>query len=143
MEVVLNRPLQAAVPLSYSHFYEAEGLAPSSFEPTENNCVCHQLALQTEVPLEEIEAEMDEVLQELPTANKLIFEGKSWREVGITAKMLLMWAAKRQTPCHIMWGGDLIQSHRPINGNGGRARCKKANVHGLSVTFINSPVAIT
>ena len=112
VEAVIDRPLRSATPFVYEFLPYREGIMPEAYEAS-NNCVCHQLAAQTEMDLAKIEEDMDSVFDALPKANKESYGGLGWREVGVSSRMLLAWAEKRQVKCSILWGKDLIQTYVP------------------------------
>ena len=107
VEAVLNRPLQAGTPLSYSHLHNPWAFAPEAFEETEGDCVVHQLSRQLNLDEECIRDEFTEIQE---SEEIEIYEGKHWSTKGPTGRMLLEWCKRKGHTCHIMWGNNLIQT---------------------------------
>ena len=85
VKAVLDRPLQNARPFSYSHL--PAGLDPRAFADSANDCVVFQLSRQFQIDEECIRQSFDQLQQELYREDD-IYEGKSWRQLGPTARGL-------------------------------------------------------
>ena len=83
-EAVLDRPLQAARPFSYSHFQNAWAIDESAYDETEGQCVCHQLSVQLQIDEAVVREKMEEIAWELYESST---HAANWK--GCTAAMVL------------------------------------------------------
>ena len=140
IDATLDRPLQASAPLRYDFFYDSEGMMPEAFEDSNVNCVVKQLSIQTEIPIAEIEGDFDDIFEQLPSANKESYDDRHWRELGVSAKMLLTWAEKRQVRASILWGARHIQSFVPTC-RPHRIKSVCCTIWGSHLYFYSSPAS--
>ena len=85
-------------------------------EIIDNMCVVRQMVEALEgYELAEIQDQMDDV-QKLCYRNpkKDPFERKSWRNFGVTPRMLLEWCKQRKIPCTILHGNAAVEQYQPI-----------------------------
>jgi hypothetical protein len=124
VSAVMHRPLRGAKPWSF----DFRGICPGAYEETKGNCMAHQLGavLQRTLPLEtaltmrggsELEYHFDQIFEELypleleynPYVSDA--ERRSWREVGVTCAMILVFSRMLCISVHILWGETKVLSH--------------------------------
>ena len=94
---------------------------------SKGNCVAVQLASLLNMPLDKVENQIDHIWKVLPEPEKRQYdidgEPKTWRELGVTAKMITNFGLNNGMNVHIMSGGRKIAQFKHDKG---RKNCASA-----------------
>ena len=94
-----------------------EHICKEAYADDDGMCVPRQMVEALDgYELAEIQDHMDDVQKSVyPDARTSPFERKSWREVGVTPRMVLAWCKQRGVPCTILHGSKACDV---LAGNG-------------------------
>mgnify|MGYP006975915715 CR=1 FL=1 len=98
------------------------GLCKGAFWDSKGNCVAVQLASLLNMPLDKVENQIDRIWKVLPEPEKKQYdidgELKTWRDLGVTAKMITHFGLDNGMNVHIMTGGRKITQYKHDKGRG-------------------------
>ena len=125
-ETTLDRPL-GATPMLFDDITLPQGLCKEAFLDSKGNCVAVQLASLLKMPLDRVENEIDRIWKRLTDTDKQQYEldgeSKTWRDLGVTAKMITHFGLENGMNVHIMSGGERLHN---TNTTRGERRCASA-----------------
>ena len=128
--------------------YDVHGLAEEGFEP-EGNCVVHQLGLLVRKrgvvvwTRSAIEGHLDAIRLNLYPDGGPYYDDESnkildWRNMGVTARMVLELCRLHEIPVHILWHDHVVESFTPAVTNGDVMR-QALHIRGDHAYFYKDP----
>ncbi len=102
---VIDRPA-GVCPMHLEWLPFPEYICKEAFAPDDGMCVPRQMEEALDgYELAEIQDNMDEIQKDVyPNPDTSPFDRKSWREVGVTPRMVLAWCRQHDVPCTILHG---------------------------------------
>ena len=123
-QTTLDRPL-GATPLLASHTLLPEGLCKEAFLDSKGNCVAVQLSALLKKPISRIENEIDRFFHALEDKSQYEVDGHvySWREMGVTAKIIAQIGESNNMNTYILSGGRKIAQFKHNRTNNRACLC--------------------
>ena len=123
-QTTLDRPL-GATPLLASHILLPEGLCKEAFLDSKGNCVAVQLSALLKKPISRIENEIDRFFHALEDKSQYEVDGHvySWREMGVTTKIIAQIGESNNMNTYILSGGRKIAQFKHNRTNNRACLC--------------------
>ena len=116
------------------------GVCKEAYDETEGRCIQHQLgALLEKDEAADLESHFDDIFESLYANNEdnPYIDERGWREVGVTATMVIELAKIIDRPVHVLWGRHTkVLSYTPEKARGKSLCLVVWGTHGF---FVNDP----